>query len=323
MSTHSSQSPSDRRRQWLISRGLLSPTGPSRRLGALLPSTRRARSAEVDVRLESHHTPVIVARASSDRVRAPRAVSMPSDDAVAPGPRIARAASSRAEYNDRAASPPRRRFRMRRQKRRPRDDHHAKFPFVTPKSKITVVDRQLPRAAVSGREAAFDHEQWAEYRGKINQLAEDDRFMQYLTAPVRENGVLDDEESHPHPQQLAMNKLYPLAFIRLLEAHARYANQSEVVDPEEEAHRYDDLDGDDEDRVLRTASSGRYDMRRFRTVGPDASGYRRNAAGATSANLARLIEDRADRSVRDTSGLFSNFTRSVPRDNRTSFVPVY
>lgn len=248
---------------------------------------------------------------------------MPSDDAVAPGPHLARAASSRAEYHDRATSPPRRRFRMRRQRRKARDEQGK--AAVVGRSRITVVDRQLPRQVLTGREAGFDRDEWAEYRGKINQLAEDEGFMQYLTAPVKEKGALEeDRDREADPQQLAMNKLYPLAFIRLLEAHARYANQSEVVDPEEEAHRYDDLDGEDEDRVLRTASSGLHDMGRFRTVGSVRGGYRGTGTKRLPpGQRVGLIEDRPVRSPEGRSGPFSNFRRNMSRENRTASVSVY
>lgn len=119
--------------------------------------------------------------------------------------------------------------------------------------------------------SSYEKSAWNDYRDHIDELAEDSKFMDYLTAPVQRRPPLGRSEAGApkvETQNLAVNKLYPLAFIRLLEAHAKCAAESsEPSDPGDEEHRYDDVERDDEARVERTCSNGMYDMGRFRTVG--------------------------------------------------------
>lgn len=133
----------------------------------------------------------------------------------------------------------------------------------------TVVDRNIPRHVLKG-DAKFEDSTWNEYRDHIDELSEDPRFMDYLTAPVQRRPAVPTPavDAHADSERIAVNKLYPLAFIRLLEAHAKYTAESyEPYNPEEEEHRYDDVDREDEGRVVRTTSTGVYDMGRFRAVG--------------------------------------------------------
>lgn len=117
--------------------------------------------------------------------------------------------------------------------------------------------------------AQYEQSSWNDYRSRIDRLAEDERFMDYLTQPLqnRHPPKVPGMNAANDPHQLAVNKLYPLAFIKLLEAQAKMsADATDTSDPQEEQHRYDDVDGDDEDRVERTTSKGLHDMKRFRTV---------------------------------------------------------
>lgn len=315
----------DRRRQWLISRGLLSPNpGPSRRLAGLLPRVGHPPSppsqASVDLRA-NRATPVVVARPGpAPAPPAPRAVSLPSADPSPPSPeRVARAASTRAA--DRPASPPgRRRFLRRpfRRQREPASLSRKTYPKEDRRQRTvyTVVDRDLPRGVLQGH-ATYDESSWNEYRQRIDRLAEDERFMEYLTAPVQPRSRAPQEPEDPG--QLAVNKLYPLAFIRLLEAHAKCASESsEPCDPAEELHRYDDPPREDEDRLERTQSSGLYDMGRFRTVGGGDKAHQRRSVEV------QLVQDRPG-SGRDRVDrrrpYHASFLSKIGRENR-SIVPV-
>lgn len=205
-------------------------------------------------------------------------------------------------------------------KQRGREDF---VPASKHRSKITVVDRQLPRSVMGRMSVGFDGAEWDEYRGKIDRLAQDESFMTYLTEPVERRDEDDTETA-----RMAVNRLYPLAFIRLLEAHARYANdRHEVVNPEDELHRYDDLDGEDEDRIVRTASSGMYDMGRFRTVG-SVGNTRRGAPldahrGRRSVDMVRLIEHPTDRGRAEGRRMqYPTFRSRMSRESRVASVPV-
>lgn len=139
---------------------------------------------------------------------------------------------------------------------------------VANRTVYTVVDRQFPRHVLKP-DAHYEQSSWDEYRSRIDKLAADENFMQYLTAPVhlKPLAIASTNNARVQAHQLAANKLYPLAFIKLLEAHAKMAaDSSEASDPAEEKHRYDDLDRNDEACIERMASTSLYDMNRFRTV---------------------------------------------------------
>lgn len=308
----------DRRRQWLIGRGLLSPNpGPSRRLANLIPRHQNQSPSPPNpqVSLQTHprtKTPIVVAEArQSNRPRstAPRAVSLPTEDQDEPPP-VARTASTRAHRRDRAADPPtRKRFHMPRGWRRGgasaakdvkdtfkdplkdplrarrgpglgivEEEEEEQIPITrkgrTGRTVHTVVDREMPRGVLE-QEASFAGTSWVGYQDRIDLLAEDVDFMSYLTAPVRQRG----QEEEQVGESIAVNKLYPLAFIRLLEMHAKCdSEKAEPVNPDDELHRYDDPDREqEEDMLVRTQSSGVYDMGRFRTV---VSGEGRGGVGA-------------------------------------------
>lgn len=121
-----------------------------------------------------------------------------------------------------------------------------------PSSLRTIFGRAVPPHILQGS-ATFQPNAWNDYRERIDLLAHDDRFMHFLTAPVSDRVSAMKSStvplssmsssssssasakcrqklskmSNPHPPQLAVNKLYPLAFIRLLEAHAKHAADSE------------------------------------------------------------------------------------------------
>lgn len=230
---------------------------------------------------------------------------------------MSRSASTRVGRGDRAASPPRRRFFRARRRGRKKEALVEEKKKEGARQVITVVDRQLPRRVLHGRgNVNFDGTKWSEYRDKIDGLAEDHTFMEYLTKPVSERRKADGREDLQETQQLAVNKLYPLAFIRLLEAQARFSGEGEDDDPADEAHRYDDLDGDEEARVIRTASSGIYDMGRFRTVG----GQRNREGGRISDDLVRLLEARPRNHGRRVDRTV--FLARMNRQSRVVSVPV-
>lgn len=250
--------------------------------------------------------------------RASRAVSLPSEEAHGHGaPPVSRSASTRVGRGDRAASPPRRRFFRARRRGRKKENLVDEKRREGARQVIKVVDRELPRRVLQGRaECNFDGTRWNEYRERIDGLAEDEGFMEYLTKPVGEKRKGEGREDFRETQQLAVNKLYPLAFIRLLEAQARFNGEGEDDDPADEAHRYDDLDGDEEARVFRTASSGIYDMGRFRTVG----GQRNGDAGRGSDDLVRLLESRPKNHGRRVDRTV--FLGRMSRQSRVASVPV-
>lgn len=196
----------------------------------------------------------------------------------------------------------------------------------------SALERTMPAHVLQG-DATFHPNAWNDYRQRIDQLAHDDRFMHYLTAPVsRRSGAgasvgmggsasstmssLKPSKSgknlHPHPPQLAVNKLYPLAFIRLLEAHAKQAAESDVMAQPPDDGRFQfhsgdvDVDLDDEldesnidptrppsrslfpsTRARKLDGSGR---RRHLTLGlTDRGPNRSTSQSRASSELIRLI----------------------------------
>lgn len=189
----------------------------------------------------------------------------------------------------------------------------------------TVIDRTMPSHVVQG-DAHFATNTWNQYNHHIDQLAEDPQFMHYLTQPLQQRSPrIIEPKAHAEAQQLAVNKLYPLAFIRLLEAHAKGAAESaQPCDPADELHRYDDVDDRDVDRVVRTHSNGLYHIGRFRTVGGERwsgtyrkSTYRESAQG-TAAHLTRLIQAAPSR---QPAARYS--FAGMSRGNQFASVPVY
>lgn len=118
----------------------------------------------------------------------------------------------------------------------------------TPITVYNALEKTMPSYVLQGN-ATFEPSKWNDYRKRIDQLADDTRFMHYLTAPVnkkspKKNGKksISQSKAHkvaPHPPQLAVNKLYPLAFIRLLEAHAKHAAETEIVTHDADHTCYD------------------------------------------------------------------------------------
>lgn len=172
----------------------------------------------------------------------------------------------------------------------------------------------------------------------MDELGRDETFMQYLTAPVHSPGMnlahTDlSSGSATTPHQLAVNKLYPLAFIRLLEAQARFAAQTELADRETEAadekHRYDDP-VDDDMPAMRGRSGAAFDMRsRFRSVGGNCieNGTQvtpKEVKSRAPENMMRLIRNRRGNANEtegrgDTNHLF----QPIDGDCRNmAFVPV-
>ncbi|CAN8075475.1 unnamed protein product [Agarophyton chilense] len=177
-----------------------------------------------------------------------------------------------------------------------------------------VVDTHIPRRVLKPQ-AHYEKSSWNAYRSRIDQLAENEQFMNYLTAPVQRhpsaNVPTQDAANNPH--QLAVNKLYPLAFIKLLEAQAKMAAEADSpCDPSEEQHRYDDIDGDDEARIERTASTGLRDMKRFRTISSENRTNRCNALGTVSGcpEHVRLLKFSSESGSESShSSFFSKLTQ--------------
>ncbi|KAI0557950.1 hypothetical protein FGB62_248g012 [Gracilaria domingensis] len=157
-----------------------------------------------------------------------------------------------------------------------------------------VVDPHIPRRVLKPQ-AHYEKSSWNAYRSRIDQLADDEQFMDYLTAPVQRHPPVNvsANDAAANPQQLAVNKLYPLAFIKLLEAQAKMAaEEAAPCDPSEESHRYDDIDGDDEARIERTTSTGLRDMKRFRTISSESRRNLYSAPATFSGSLdhVRLLK---------------------------------
>lgn len=118
----------------------------------------------------------------------------------------------------------------------------------TPITVYNALEKTMPSYVLQGN-ATFEPTKWNEYRKRIDQLADDTRFMHYLTAPVTKSPKKNRRKKNatpakcpkvaPHPPQLAVNKLYPLAFIRLLEAHAKHAAETEILSQDTQETCYD------------------------------------------------------------------------------------
>ena len=400
--TNSSPSSSMRRRQWLINKGILSPSpGPSKRLGSIFPKvgrnhnnstrSRDGSTSDIQVEIDASAIPIVVTRDEneqneSNHPTATRTVSMPPDDNRSKSNGILSRCSTHTNSrthtssNDRPSTPSGKknlrflkRFTTRRKrssrKRNPNEENSIystkkqysdvhvnpigirrkteqnSRPNTNERSSMTsrnsqthqtnnsrtiytVVDRRIPRDVLEG-DAEFDENLWKEYRDKIDQLAEDSQFMDYLTASVGKRlplGLQSKERRRKDPEQLAANKLYPLAFIRLLEAHARYsAEKSEPDNPEEEQHRYDDLDGEEHEPVERTFSNGMFDSTRFRTV--RVSSKDKLTTSVSSRNTSDVCTEdeesdhRSETTKHSSIKLTKRFT-SVSRQNQNNTVPV-
>lgn len=148
--------------------------------------------------------------------------------------------------------------------------------------------------------------------------------MDYLTEPVQHHHPPKMPRMHAasDPKQLAVNKLYPLAFIKLLEAQAKMnADTAHANDPHEEEHRYDDIDGDDEARIERTTSKALHDMHRFRTVySPNKKPLRHHAHNFASMEHIRLLTPAVESGSESSHSSF--FSRLTQENHLSSpFVP--
>ena len=151
--------------------------------------------------------------------------------------------------------------------------------------------------------------------------------MNYLTEPMQnranQRSKMSESSKHVDAEQLAVNKLFPLAFIRLLEAQAKFAATSEPCDPADEKHRYDDVDDREEDDALvqRTHSNGIYDINRFRTVGGETwrTKHRTNER-QKATQLVSLIENKP--TYHHPTPRY-NFSSRMSRGSQFASVPVY
>lgn len=117
------------------------------------------------------------------------------------------------------------------------DDGHTNVS----EGRLSALNNGVPAYVLQG-DATFEPTAWNDYRQRMDQLSHDDRFMHYLTAPVMRRCKSSQSgrsgKSVPQHPQLAVNKLYPLAFIRLLEAHAKHSAECDEQSRHNEHARF-------------------------------------------------------------------------------------